>query len=81
MVLEYHCQQLLQVYKLSYKSPVYVHVLSCPQDGLSPLYVASQEDHTDVVDCLLENGADPNVAWSHGMVILARHSTTVSTIV
>ena len=62
MVLEYHCQQLLQVYKLSYKSPVYVHVLSCPQDGLSPLYVASQEDHTEVVDCLLENGADPNVA-------------------
>ena len=29
-----------------------------PQDGLSPLYVASQEGHTDVVDILLRSGAD-----------------------
>ena len=28
------------------------------QDGISPLYVASQEGHTDVVDLLVRAGAD-----------------------
>ena len=28
------------------------------QDGFSPLYVASQNGHTDVVDLLLKAGAD-----------------------
>lgn len=32
------------------------------QDGTSPLYVASQQDHADVVDALLSSGADPNLA-------------------
>ena len=32
------------------------------QDGLSPLYVASQEGHTDVVDILVKAGADVNQA-------------------
>ena len=32
------------------------------QDGLSPLYVASQEGHSDVVDILLEAGADVHQA-------------------
>ena len=31
-----------------------------PQNGLSPLYVASQEGHTDIVDTLLKSGVDPN---------------------
>ena len=30
------------------------------QKGFSPLYVASQEGHTDVVDILLRKGADVN---------------------
>ena len=30
------------------------------QDGYSPLYVASQEGHTDVIDILLRKGADVN---------------------
>ena len=30
------------------------------QDGYSPLYVASQEGHTDVVDVLVKAGADVN---------------------
>ena len=32
------------------------------QDGLSPLYSASQEGHTEIVDMLLKKGADPNLA-------------------
>ena len=32
------------------------------QDGLSPLYVASREGHSEVVDILLEGGANPNLA-------------------
>ena len=32
------------------------------QDGLSALYVASQEGHTEVVDVLVKAGADVNQA-------------------
>ena len=32
------------------------------QDGASPLYAASQEGHTDVVDILVKAGADVNQA-------------------
>ena len=32
------------------------------QDGLSPLYVASEYGHTDVVDILVKEGADVNQA-------------------
>ena len=32
------------------------------QDGLSPLNVASEEGHTEVVNTLLKGGTDPNLA-------------------
>lgn len=32
------------------------------QNGCTALYVASQEDHAEVVDTLLLSGADPNLA-------------------
>ena len=32
------------------------------QNGCSPLYAASQGDHVEVVDILLKNGADHNLA-------------------
>lgn len=32
------------------------------QNGISPLYVASQEGHTDIVDLLLKAGADTHQA-------------------
>lgn len=32
------------------------------QNGVSPLYVASQAGQTEVVDTLLNCGADPNLA-------------------
>ena len=35
-------------------------LLLCIQNGGSPLYAASQEGHTDVVDILLRKGADVN---------------------
>ena len=38
------------------------HVVINIQDGLSPLYVASREGHTDVVDMLVKAGADVNQA-------------------
>ena len=37
-------------------SIVIVHTV--PQGGYSPLYAASQEGHTDIVDILLRSGAD-----------------------
>lgn len=32
------------------------------QNDISPLYVSSYEGHTEVIDILLENGANPNLA-------------------
>ena len=32
------------------------------QNGATPLYMASQNGHTNVVDVLLRQGADPNLA-------------------
>ena len=34
------------------------------QNGTSPLYVASQEGHSEVVDVLVKAGADVNQAWT-----------------
>ena len=34
------------------------------QDGVSPVYAASQEGHTDVVDILVKAGADINQAMT-----------------
>ena len=40
---------------------MYSIVSSTVQDGFSPLYVASQEGHSQIVDILLLKGADPNL--------------------
>lgn len=32
------------------------------QDGIGPLYIASQYGYTEVVNALLESGADPSLA-------------------
>lgn len=55
--------------KALWADKLYNVVLSTAQDGISPLYVASQEGQTEVVDSLLKNGTDPN------------HTTTVWNIV
>ena len=34
-----------------------------PQDGATPLYVSAQEGCKDVVEILLQNGAEVNSAW------------------
>ena len=48
------CQQTLEVNPTSYSLTV--------QNGGSPLYAASQEGHSDVVDILLKSGADVHQA-------------------
>lgn len=45
---------------------ILMHCLIIVQDGLSPLYVASREGHTEVVDILLKKGADPNLTCTVG---------------
>lgn len=59
------CSYVLSVYIdwEAYMSTCTIHVhstfSSLIQDGLSPLYVAGEEGHTDVVDILLKSGVDP----------------------
>ena len=38
------------------------NILCTVQDDVGPLHVASLAGHTEVVDMLLEKGADPNLA-------------------
>ena len=39
-----------------------VSYFTCVQDGLSPVYAASQEGYTEVVDLLVQAGADIHLA-------------------
>lgn len=39
-----------------------VFFIVCPQNGFTPLYMAAQENHIDVVKYLLENGANQSTA-------------------
>ena len=41
----------------------YSFVSSTQQNGCSPLYMASAKGHAEVVDTLLNSGADPSLAW------------------
>ena len=41
---------------------IFMRILFTVQDGVGPLYVASQEGHTDIVDLLLKAGADVHQA-------------------
>ena len=44
--------------------------LNILQNGVNPMYAASLEGHTDVVDALLKAGADPNQACTTVPVII-----------
>ena len=39
-----------------------VSYFTCVQGGISPVYVASQKGHTEVMDLLVQAGADINLA-------------------
>ena len=42
------------------------------QDGFSPVYVASQKGHTEVVDLLIQAGADINLATTDQVCCILR---------
>ena len=52
---------------------MYVSLLLSPQDGDTPLYIASLFGHTDVVRLLLENNADPNISDNVSYSIIPFH--------
>lgn len=41
----------------------------CSQNGFTPLYMAAQENHIDVVKYLLENGANQSTATEVGLLL------------
>ena len=54
---------------------VHVHsvISSTVQGGCTPLYLASEEGHTEVVDTLLKSGADPNLATTVWGLVCSFH--------
>ena len=59
------CNLLVCLYKIIivnlYVLNNYNILSSTAQDGISPLYIASQNGHTQTVELLLREGADPNL--------------------
>ena len=56
------CVQVLLVKYVTSTVHSSLHAIPLTQDGATPLYVASQEGHSDVVNILIRNGADINLA-------------------
>ena len=50
------------------------------QDGFTPLYVASDKGHTSIVDVLLRNGADPNLAVTVSILVVCCQNYDCTTI-
>ena len=51
------------------------------QDGCSPIYVASQEGHTEVVDLLVQAGAEINLVSTKVHVSTNTVSSSVAAVV
>ena len=51
------------------------------QNGYSPVYVASQEDHTEIVDLLVQAGADIHLATIEVHVNTHTVSSSVAAVV
>ena len=51
------------------------------QDGYSPVYAASQNGHTEVVDLLVQGGADINLATTKVHVSTYTASSSVPVVV
>ena len=59
-----------------------VSYFTCVQDGLSPVYVASQNGHTEVVDLLFQAGADIHLATTDEVHVSTHTvSSSVATVV
>ena len=63
-------QDMLQIIvKGLYTVTMYMCAHPLSQNGLSPLYVSSQEGHTEIVEILLKSGANPNLTTTvYGLV-------------
>ena len=70
----YMCDHVCRVFSFWFSFTV--------QDGISPLYIASQYGHTKVVDALLEKKADPNLdCMVHtGTVVISPCVLCISTL-
>ena len=52
---------------------IYMH-FPLTQDGGTPLFIASQNGHSDVVNTLIRNGADVNLSWKVCTIIIMYHN-------
>ena len=58
-----------------------VSYFTCVQDGLSPVYTASWNGHTEVVDLLVQAGADIHLATTKVHVSTRTLSSSVAAVV
>ena len=60
------------------KDTLYCIMLYCTQNGMSPVFVASEEGHTDVVELLVQAGADIHLATTDDEVSDDSHTVSSS---
>ena len=56
------------------------HILICTQDNITPLYLASQGNYSDVVELLLAAGAQVDLQRSVGAKYCVQFAEVISTI-
>ena len=62
LLYQYYGFSIQQCYRKLHSAVMVVHLSTVSQDGATPLLMASEYVHLKVVDVLLKNGADPNLA-------------------
>ena len=61
--MQHYCSRLHHFLLLiTFNDYMMAHLSTDSQDTITALFMASQIGHTSVVDALLKNGADPNLA-------------------
>ena len=82
------CIVLCMFYLFRHIEPVlilfHIQTIFCccqTQDGVSPVYVASQKGHTEVVDLLVQAGADIHLAITEVHVSTHTVSSSVAAVV
>lgn len=66
IVCKYNSVYLVQLL-LNYSD----HINARDYEGCIPLYISVSYGYNDIVECLLENGADPNISNNFGTTVLS----------
>ena len=65
------------IWCITYRTFISTCYYSFTQDGATPLYIVSQKGYSDIVNILIRNGADVNLAHNVYIDIMMCHTLTL----